>query len=261
MALLSGSGISLSYGQMEIFSGLDVEVAERARIGIVGPNGGGKTSLLRIIVGEREPTAGAVHRARGVRIGYVPQVPVLETDGTLHDEVMTAFEGLFRLEREMQAAATEMECASGSERSQAEARYAALAHEFEDRGGYTYQNTMERAVAGLGLTEESLNTPAASCSGGERTRAALAKALLADPDILVLDEPTNHLDLAGLAWLERFLGRFRHAFIVVSHDRYFLDRVVTQIWEMDNGKLQAFPGNYSKYRVLKAEHELPQQRE
>ena len=261
MALLTGTGLTLFFGQMEVFSGLDIEVVERAHIGIVGPNGTGKTSLLRIIVGEQEPDAGTVHRSRGLRMGYVPQTASLTTDGTLYDEVMTAYEGLRRLEEEMAKAAAAMQQEGAVERRQAEARYAALAHEFEVRGGYTFQNTMERVTSGLGLSPEALRTPAASASGGERTRAALAKALLADPDLLVLDEPTNHLDLAGITWLERFLGRFSHAFIVVSHDRYFLDRVVNQTWEMENEKLRTFPGNYSKYRVLKAEQDLQQQRE
>ncbi len=261
MALLSASGLTLFFGQLEVFSELNMEVVERARIGIVGPNGGGKTSLLRIMVGEQEPYAGVVHRARGLRIGYVPQTPTMATNGSLYDEVLTAFDGLRRLEEEMASAALTMEGADAPDRTRAGARYAALAHRYEAQGGYTFQNTLERVVSGLGLSEETLRTPVASVSGGERTRAALAKALLADPDLLVLDEPTNHLDLEGLTWLERFLARFRHAFVVVSHDRYFLDRVVNQIWELDNGRLATFPGNYSKYRVLKAERDLQQQRE
>ncbi|MBI4201882.1 MAG: ATP-binding cassette domain-containing protein [Chloroflexi bacterium] len=261
MPLLTGSSLTLFFGQMEVFSGLDVEVVERARIGVVGPNGTGKTSLLRLIVGELEPNAGVIHRARGLRTGYVPQTPVLTTGGALYDEVMTAFAGLRQVEGEMAQAASAMQSEDESSRRRAEARYATLAHQFEAQGGYTFQNAMERVVTGLGLSQEALRTPAESASGGERTRAALAKALLADPDLLVLDEPTNHLDLAGLAWLERFLARFNHTFIVVSHDRYFLDRVVDQIWELDHERLNTFPGNYSKYRLLKTEQELQQQRE
>ena len=223
MALLTGSDLTLFFGSNEVFSELNLEVVERARIGFVGPNGGGKTSLLRIMVGEDEAYTGAVHRARGIRISYVPQTTIMTTGGTLHDEVMTAFDDLLRLEEEMASAAVAMQ--SGQRirpYPRGEARYAALAHQYETEGGYTYQNALERTVSGLGLSQEALMAPAASASGGERTRAALAKGLLADPDLLVLDEPTNHLDLAGLTWLERFLGGFGHAFIVVSHDRYFL---------------------------------------
>ena len=257
MAILSGTHLSVSYGHREIFSGLDFEVTEGARIGIVGPNGSGKTSLLRLIAGVQEPDAGAIHRNRGLRVGYVPQAPSLTAKGTLYEEILSAFDGLHALEREIEQAAAAM--ASGS--AEAAERHGTLLHEFESRGGYDSQSAVERIVAGLGLTQDSLNTIAVSASGGERTRAAMAKALLADPDLLVLDEPTNHLDLAGLAWLERFLAKFNHAFIVVSHDRYFLDKVVTEIWDMNHGKLKSYPGNYSKYKVLKEEAEAFQQKQ
>ncbi|MBI4338701.1 MAG: ABC-F family ATP-binding cassette domain-containing protein [Chloroflexi bacterium] len=261
MALLSATNLTLFYGNNQVFSGVDLEVSEGARIGIVGANGSGKTSLLRILVGEQETDGGTVHYARGVRIGYVPQTLALTSNGALYDEVMTAYDGLRRLEEEMAGHALDMQDYDPVVRRQAEARYAALAHQFEARGGYTFQSTMERVVSGLGLSPEALRTPVASASGGERTRAALAKALLADPDLLVLDEPTNHLDLAGITWLERFLGRSKHAFVVVSHDRYFLDAVADQIWELEEGKLQTFPGNYSKYRVLRAERDIQQQQQ
>ena len=246
---------------MEIFSGLDVEVDEKARIGMVGPNGGGKTSLLRLLVGELAPNGGTVVRHDGLRIGYVSQLPEQTTDGSLQDEVMTAFEKLETLEDSLASSGLEIQWAEGTERRQAERRYSALLEEYESLGGYDYQNHMERVVAGVGLPLEALNTPIALASGGERTRAALAKALLTDPDLLVLDEPTNYLDFQGLNWLEDFLSHFSHAFIVVSHDRYFLDKTVNQIWELDHGKIQSFPGNYSKYKALKAEQVIRQQKE
>ncbi|MBI3743316.1 MAG: ABC-F family ATP-binding cassette domain-containing protein, partial [Chloroflexi bacterium] len=256
-----GTGLTVFYGQMEIFSNLAFEVVEQSHIGIIGPNGGGKTSLLRIMVGEQEPDAGQVHRSRTLRIGYVPQVPPATFDGTLADEIRTAFDDLKRLEEKVERAAAGIESASATDRPQAEARYAALFQDFDTRGGYTYEERMDRTVSGLGLSAASLQTPVGKASGGERTRAAMAKALLADPDVLILDEPTNHLDLAGLAWLEQLLSRANFAFVVVSHDRYFLDRVVNQIWEIDHGRLLSFPGNYAKYRVLKAEMELSQRRD
>ncbi len=257
MAILSGTNLSVAYGHREIFSGLDFEIAEGARIGIVGPNGSGKTSLLRLAAGEQEPDAGAIHRSRGLRVGYVPQAPSITSKGTLYEEILSAFDDLYALEKQIEQAAADM--ANGS--TEAAERHATLHHQFESRGGYDYQSAVERTVAGLGLTQESLNTIAASASGGERTRAAMAKALLADPDLLVLDEPTNHLDLVGLAWLERFLATFNHAFIVVSHDRYFLDKVVTEIWDMNHGKLKSYPGNYSRHKVLKEEAEAFQQKQ
>lgn len=261
MSLISASGLSLYYGDTEVFSGVDLEVAHRARVGIVGPNGGGKTSLLRVLVGELEPTGGTVTRASGLHMGYVPQVATLSTGGTLKDEVMLAFQRILQVEGEIAASALEIQWAQDAQRRQAERRYASLLQEFESLGGYDYQSRMDRVVAGVGLSPEALATPAASASGGERTRAALARALLSDPDLLVLDEPTNYLDFHGLTWLEEFLGRYPHAFIVVSHDRYFLDRVVDQVWELDHGRLQVFPGNFTRYRALKAEQVKRQQRE
>ena len=261
MPLVSTTALAVSYGAAEVFSGVVLEISERARIGIVGPNGSGKTSLLKLLVEELEPNAGTVHWTRGVRVGYVPQTPRDVTGGSLSDEVMTAFDRLRRLEQDIEADALELEQADAGERHQAERRYAALVEEYELLGGYSYERSMERMVAGLGLSKETLNAHSSQVSGGERTRAALARALLANPDLLVLDEPTNHLDLKGLAWLENYLTHFAGAFVVVSHDRYFLDRTVTQVWEVDHGKLQTFPGNYSKYRTLRAEQTLRQQRD
>ena len=261
MTLVSTTAVAVSYGADQVFSGVNLEIADRARIGIVGPNGSGKTSLLKLLVDELEPDAGTVHWTRGVRLGYVPQVPRAVTGGSLGDEVMTAFDRLHRLEQDIEAGTLELEQADAGARQQAEGRYAALVEEYEQLGGYSYERSMERMVVGLGLSKETLSAHSSQVSGGERTRAALAKALLANPDLLVLDEPTNHLDLKGLAWLENYLTHFAGAFVVVSHDRYFLDRTVTQVWEVDHGELQTFPGNYSKYRRLKAERTLRQQRE
>ena len=228
-------------------------MGNRARVGVVGPNGHGKTTLLRILTGELEPDAGTVTRAKRLTVGYVPQTTAHMTAGSLKDEVMKAFDEVRRLEVALASSAMEIQKAGPGDRRQAERRYSSLLQHCEAVGGYDYQNRMERVVAGVGLSPEVMETPVSSASGGERTRAALAKALLGDPDLLVLDEPTNYLDFKGLSWLEGFLSRFPHAFIVVSHDRYFLDHVVDQIWEIANGSLQSYKGNYSKYRRLKAE--------
>ena len=257
MPLLTASKLAVSYGDFDLFSDVALEVGERARTGLVGPNGGGKTSLLKVLVGEQEPNAGQVYRAGGVRVGYVPQVNRAVTSGTLRDEVMVAFEELLALERAVADAAVEVTRSGGD----AERRYAALLSRYEAVGGYDYESSMQRVAAGVGLDARTLDNSAATASGGELTRAALARALLSDPDLLVLDEPTNYLDFKGLAWLEDFLRNTRHAFVVVSHDRYFLDAVATQIWDLERGRLRSYAGNYTRYRELKAEQLVQQARE
>ncbi len=282
MTILTATNLTLLYGEVEIFAGVDLQVDDGARIGVVGPNGGGKTSLIRILAGELEPNGGSVSRTRGLRLGYVPQTPAMldaqDGDGeavgetgalnseyagseqrTLRDEVMEAFARLRRIEDELAVCVMDMQSQDDAVRRHAERRYDALQQEYEAGGGYDYLHRMERVLNGVGLQAHTLDTPAAVASGGERTRAALAKALLSDPDFLILDEPTNYLDFKGLDWLEAFLLQFNGGFIVVSHDRYFLDKVATQIFEMDMGRLQAFPGNYTKYRTLKDEQLRRQQ--
>ena len=261
MPLLTTSSIGITYGVDIIFSNINVEINERARIGIVGPNGGGKTSLLEILTGGLDPSAGSVKLARGMRVGYVPQAPEMTVSGSLKDEIMTAFDRLKWLEDAMETGARDIDQTNADDDDQVGERYAALLDEYESLGGYSYENTMDRMVEGLGLTQRALQTPAAHASGGERARVALAQALLGEPNLLILDEPTNHLDMKGLAWLERFLTHYPSAVVVVSHDRYFLDRTVNQVWDLDHGGIEHYVGNYSKFRTLKAERALTRQRE
>lgn len=261
MTVIGASHLSLHYAEIEIFSDVTLQVNERARIGIVGPNGSGKTSLIRVLLGEQDYDKGEIFFPEHVRIGYVPQTAMDSGKGTIKDQIMSGFSELIKLEMELTKSALEIEQTEGSERKRSEQRYSTLLDKYESMGGYDYQNRMERVVLGVGLSEEVLNTPLEDASGGERTRAALASALLGEPDLLILDEPTNYLDFKGLEWLEDFLSHFSSAFIVVSHDRYFLDRVVKEIWEIDDCKLKSYPGNFSKYRLLKEEEIIRQEKE
>ena len=175
MPILSAQKLKLLFGEVEIFSDVSLEVNEHARIGIVGPNGGGKTSLLRMLLGELDSDAGAVIRGSSIRIGYVSQIPQSEAEGSLRDEIMTAFDDLIALEEGMAAAALDIQQTDGRERTQAENQYSSLVEQYEARGGYDYQNLMERVVVGVGLTLDTLDTPASVASGGQRTRAARRK--------------------------------------------------------------------------------------
>ncbi len=261
--LLSASQLRLFYGDIEVFAGVDADVRDHSRIGLVGANGSGKTSLLRVLVGELEPDVGTVSTNSGLRMAYVPQLAEHDAPGTLRDGVESAFARLFELEKELADAALllQKQQRHGSAQRDAEERYSMLLEEYESLGGYDYQSQVERVAQGVGLTQETLDTQASIASGGERTRAALARALLTDPDLLVLDEPTNYLDFDGLNWLEEFLSEFKYAALAVSHDRYFLDRICTEVWELEHGHLQRFPGNYSEYRELKRAQVARQQQE
>ena len=261
MPVLTASDLRLLYGEVEIFADVDLQVDDGAHVGMVGPNGGGKSTLIKVLIGQLQPDAGRVTWQSGINLGYVAQSPEPDAKGTLRDEVMTAFDHLKRVEDDMASSALDIQATDGPQRRQAERRYASLLEEYEAKGGYDYQHRFDQVVAGVGLPAGTLDTPATAASGGERTRAALAKALLSDPDILILDEPTNYMDFKGLDWLEGFLAKFNGSFIVVSHDRYFLDKVTDHIWELEGGGLQAFPGNYSKYRQLKSDQVTRQLKE
>ena len=255
MSLLGASQLNLHYADIEIFSDVTLQVNEKAHIGIVGPNGSGKTSLIRVLLGMQDFDGGDIFKSDSLRVGYVPQTALQSGAGTLKDQISQAFQHLIQLEKNMETSAFAIQDSEGVERTQAEKKYSALLDEYESLGGYDYQNRMDRVVDGVGLNDTNLNTLVSDASGGERTRAALATALLADPDLLVLDEPTNYLDFKGLEWLEDFLNRSANAFMVVSHDRFFLDRVASEIWEIDNCRLKTYRGNYSKYKLLKSEED------
>jgi ATP-binding cassette subfamily F protein 3 len=249
MALIATEDLWHRYGAKVIFEKVSVGVQRGDRIGLVGLNGSGKSTLLRILAGLQEPTGGRVLRARSVRVGYLPQEPLLESTATLFEEMLSAFERLREQEHTLHQLEQMLSC--GNPSAELLQRYDELLEEFRQGGGYEYRHRIHQVLKGMGFSDE--HQPIAQLSGGQRARAALAKVLLQEPDVLLLDEPTNHLDIEALEWLEEYLSHWKGAFIIVSHDRYFLDKLVNKIWELEFGRLYEYPGNYSRYRALRAE--------
>jgi ATP-binding cassette subfamily F protein 3 len=244
MSLLTTVNLAKSYGPDDIFSGIAVSIPKRARIGLVGSNGVGKTTLLRLLIGEESPSEGSVQKAKQLKIGYLPQESVLDSPQTLWDECRTALSRLEKMKHQLGAMETAM--ADGIAGEDVLDRYSNLQDTFERKGGYIYENKIKRTLTGLGFEKSDYQKPLNILSGGQRTRAVLAKLLLSGPDLLLLDEPTNHLDIQAMEWLEGYLRAWEGAVVLVSHDRYFLDHTVNMIWEMTPA-MEIYRGNYSAY--------------
>ncbi len=245
MSIVVAKDLAKYYGAQDIFAGISFQIAHGDRIALVGANGVGKTTLLRIIAGLETPTSGQVDTAKNLRMGYLSQRADLATQRTLYDEMLQAFEHLRAQQDQLRRLEGQM--ADPEQRAQAMQRYGELLQAFELAGGYTYELEIKRVLSGLGFAEEDHAKPLQLLSGGQRTRAQLAKLLLQKPGLLLLDEPTNHLDLQATEWLEEFLGQWKGSLIVVAHDRYFLDKVVNRVWEMGFGHMDQYRGNYSGY--------------
>jgi len=245
MSLLTATNLAKSYGSNDLFHGVSLSIPQSARIALVGPNGIGKTTLLKILIGQEEASAGNVKSARGLSIGYLAQEAVLTGTHTLWEECLNALQYLIDMQEEL----TRLEAlmAIPEETEAAIEKYARLQPEFERLGGYLYEARIQQTLSGLGFDPDDFNRPLTQLSGGQRTRAALARLLLSNPDLLVLDEPTNHLDIQAVEWLEGYLSQWVGATLIVSHDRYFLDRVVDHIWEMNTSGLDNYRGNYTAY--------------
>lgn len=247
MSILTASNLSQSFGDVDIFTALSCTIPNDGKIGLVGPNGIGKTTLLRILAGVAQPTAGGVHLSKGRRIGYLRQEAVLAFTGrehTVYDEMLTVFAGL----RAEEARLREMEARMASDPSpELVEEYGITQERFELAGGYEYEVRIKQVLDGLGFNAEQWQSPVKHLSGGQKTRALLGRLLLESPELLILDEPTNHLDVEAIEWLENTLRVWNGALLVVSHDRYFLDKVVNYIWEMDYSNLESYRGNYSAY--------------
>ncbi len=258
MSVVNATGLEKGFGAFTVFTGVDFALAWGERAGLVGPNGVGKTTLLEILAGRSRPDRGRVSVARGARAGYLTQDPELPA-GTVHAAALDAFRELAELERQLAELGARM--AEGPVPEGTLAAFGELQARFEHAGGYDREHTAEATLRGLGLPPELWELPVDRLSGGQRVRLGLCRLLLSAPDLLLADEPTNHLDAAGIEWLEQRLVRWDGALLLVSHDRYFLDRVATRVLELTPQGVQSYPGNYSAYVRLRAERAVQAEEE
>ena len=250
--ILSCSNICKSFGENDILKQVSFHIEDHEKAAIVGINGAGKSTLLKVLIGKLNADDGVVTWAKGASIGYLAQHQDLEGAETIYDALLEVKKPVIQMEARIRSLELEMKSASGDELEAKLSEYSRLNHEFEMADGYSYQSEITGVLKGLGFTEDEFSKPITALSGGQKTRVSLGKLLLTKPDILLLDEPTNHLDMESIAWLETYLRNYSGAVIIVAHDRYFLDRVVTKIIELDMGHCTVFSGNYSAYSDKKA---------
>jgi len=254
MILISASGLGRQYSGDPIFQDLRFEIRAGERIGLVGPNGAGKTTLMKLLARTETPDYGNLHVRPSVRVSLLRQEPDFAHDLTLMEVARSGLASLLDLQREMEEAAQELsEAEDDAERDRATRRYDDLHNQLQHQDAYSVEHRVEEILNGLGFSRQDFGRAARTFSGGQQSRMMLAKLLLENPDVMLLDEPSNHLDIETTTWLENYLSRQAVAMVVVSHDRYFLDRVVTKIWELYEGKIDAYPGNYSQYWRLRTE--------
>lgn len=251
--ILACQNISKSFGTDEIIQHASFHVEAYEKTAIVGINGAGKTTLLRIIMGEIPADQGEVVLAKDKTIGYLPQNPDVSGNHTIYEEVLSAKEALISMEEKLRDMESKMNQYQGQELEDFMESYNRLNHEFELQGGYSYQSEIVGVLKGLGFSEAEFEKHMQELSGGQKTRVCLGKLLVTKPDVILLDEPTNHLDINSIAWLETFLLNYKGAVVIVSHDRYFLDKVVSKVVELDRTKVSVFQGNYSDYAKKRAQ--------
>ncbi len=251
--ILSVEGVSKTFVTDLIFSDVTFQIQEREHVALVGANGSGKSTLMRIAAGLEDPDTGRIVRRNDLRVTYLAQEATFTSGRTVREAALEAFERVHEIEHEMERIQRDMERASGAELESLMGTYSDLSERFEFLGGYDVEYRTDQVLSGLGFSEEEFQWQAQHLSGGQKTRLALAQSLLGDPDLLLLDEPTNHLDLRALEWLEEFLRNWNRAFLVVSHDRYFLDRVTTRTLDMNFGRLDDYPASYNRFVKLKEE--------
>lgn len=254
MAVLSVQNLDMEFGERTLFSGVSFEVGERDKIGFIGSNATGKTTLFKLITGELEPTLGGVYPGKNIKIGYLEQHACAGSQKTVYDEMESVFEPLMKKEKRLEELADLIEAGHGDINALI-AEQNRLHTEFEDGGGLTYKSRTRSALTGLGFSESDFSLPCSLLSGGQRSKLALGKLLLSAPDLLLLDEPTNHIDLTSLEWLENFINDYRGSAVIISHDRYFLDKVTTKTMLLENGRIEMFNGGYSRFLEQKTERD------
>ena len=250
--ILACQNISKAFGTTEIIKNASFHIEEREKAALVGINGAGKSTLLKIIIGEMRADEGEVILSKGKTMGYLAQHQDLTGHLSIYQEVLTAKQNLIDMEERLRQMESDMKTKSGAELDELLSTYTRLSHTFELENGYAYRSEVVGVLKGLGFSESDFEKQVDSLSGGQKTRVALGKLLLTKPDIILLDEPTNHLDMDSISWLETYLLNYSGAVLIVSHDRYFLDRVVTKVVEVDNKKVTTFEGNYTAYSQKKA---------
>ena len=250
--VLACQNINKAFAATEILRDVSFHIEEHEKTALIGVNGAGKTTLLKIIMGEIQPDSGQVILAKGKTIGYLAQHQDISGDRTIYEVVLEAKQDILDMERKMRVLEIQMKNADPGELDELMASYTRLTHTFELANGYACQSEVTGVLKGLGFPEEDFHRELDTLSGGQKTRVALGRLLLTKPDVLLLDEPTNHLDMESISWLETYLMNYPGAVLIVSHDRYFLDRIVTKVIEIENGKSLMFPGNYTVYSEKKA---------
>ena len=249
--ILSCQNISKAFVENQVLKNVSFHIEDHEKAAIVGINGAGKTTLLRIIVGEMTPDDGQVVLAKDKTLGYLAQNSTVDTSHTIYEELLSVKADLLRLEEKIRECENNMKHAEGDALEDLMKQYTSLTHAFETGGGYLYRSELVGVLKGLGFTEDEFSKPVATLSGGQKTRVALGRLLLQNPDLIILDEPTNHLDMNSIAWLETYLLNYKGAVLIVSHDRYFLDRIAGKVIEIDQSMATTFMGNYSDYAVKK----------
>ncbi len=249
--ILSVSNIDKSFNEIPVLKSISFHIEEHDKAAIVGINGAGKTTLLRIIMGDLTPDNGIVTFSRDKTIGYLSQHEAVSGENTIYDELLSMKQDMIDLEHRIRSTELQMKTASEDTLERLMNTYSDLTHAFEAGGGYAYKSELIGVLKGLGFTEDEFTRSVSTLSGGQKTRVALGKLLLLKPDLIILDEPTNHLDISSITWLETYLRSYKGAVIIVSHDRYFLDRIVNKVIEIDNTKATVFTGNYSDYAAKK----------